>query len=393
MQKIMQDMWDFVFDVLFCEKTNLIYENRTTYEKDGNVCNLPTPEQISLQVPNPCSWGTGMEDGMINAGIMLDTVLCRYAVTGDMQMKDYAKKLYLGIKLCSEVSGVPGFLARSVSPEDCKSYYINTSRDQYTHVIYSLTKYMQSDICDADDKENIKKILVGFATKVRDEATAENGYKLLRADGKVGAVCTMWNVKPHEALRLPMFYLAAFVASGDNEWLKLYNQYKDAAIDKTLEKHTACDMNILLQTQYSARYLYDYDPCPETKCKIKKVLEFVSAPANAFTIENIDAFDKQKVNSLATIWHECEIRYMWGTIVIGGYDYPIPQEPIRIYNAPLRELGSAIGIVSLCPDAKVSQNLLDLFDTAIKLIDPDTHASVTPVHFLLGYWLCKRYSL
>ena len=88
----MEKLWRFVFEKLYCQKTGLIYENITEYTGDGNICNLPTPEQINLQVPNPCSWGTGMEDSMINAGIMLDTVLSRYAATEDPAMKEYADK-------------------------------------------------------------------------------------------------------------------------------------------------------------------------------------------------------------------------------------------------------------------------------------------------------------
>ena len=135
MEQKMQALWDYVFGVLYNEKTHLVYEHRTNFEKDGAFVDLPSPELIQLQIPNPCGWGTGMEDSATTSGILLDAILNRYAVTGEPEMKEYARNIALGAKLCAEVSGKRGFLARSVSPADGKRYYINTSRDLYTHVI------------------------------------------------------------------------------------------------------------------------------------------------------------------------------------------------------------------------------------------------------------------
>ena len=379
----MNRLWNFVFDKLYCEKTGLIYENITEYEKDGNIRNLPTPEQILLQVPNPCSWGTGMEDSMINAGIMLDTVLDRYEATQDPSMKEYADKLLKGIDLCSTVHKRPGFLVRSVSPEDCKSYYINTSRDQYTHVIYSLIRFIHSKLCTQTQKEYFKAIVTGYANRCKAEATKENGYQILRADGKRGLVCKMWNVAPHEALRLPMFYLAGYVCSGDTELLELYKKYRDEGIAKTLEKHTAVDMNILLQAQYSARLLYDYDP--EYREKYKEVLSFNAKNAKAFVIDNIEQFNKENVNVLSTKWFDCPMRYEWGHIVTDGYDYPIPKEPIRYFTLPIRCLGSAITTVTLADMQPTDKQLCQL-EKITSLIDYDKHTAVLPIHILSAYW-------
>ena len=383
----MNRLWDFVFDKLYCEKTGLIYENITEYSRGGNIRNLPTPEQIRLQVPNPCSWGTGMEDSMINAGIMLDAVLDRYEVTRDPSMKEYADKLLKGIYLCSSVHNRRGFLVRSVSPEDGKSYYINTSRDQYTHVIYSLVRFIHSELCDKAQKEHICSLVTGYADRCRQEATEQNGYQLLRADGKRGLVCRMWNVAPHEALRLPMFYLAGYICSGDNEFLELYKKYRDEGISKTLEKHTAVDMNILLQAQYSARLLYDYDP--EYRERYKEVLLFNAKNAKAFVVDSFEQFNKENVNALATKWYDCPMRYEWGHIVTEGYDYPIPREPIRYFTLPLRCLGSAITAVTLANEKPTADQLMQ-FDKAVSLFDYEKHAAVLPIHLISAYWANEK---
>lgn len=383
----MNRLWDYVFNKLYCEKTGLIYENITEYTNDGNIRNLPSPEQIACQAPNPCSWGTGMEDSMINAGIMLDTVLNRYEVTGDASMKVFADKLLKGIDLCSTVHDRPGFLVRSVSPADCKSYYINTSRDQYTHVIYSLIRYIHSDLCTDAEKEYFKGIVTAYAYRCKAEATEQNGYSILRADGKRGLVCKMWNVAPHEALRLPMFYLAGYVCSGDEELLELYKKYRDAGIERTLEKQTAVDDNILLQAQYSAKLLHDYDP--EYREKYRKVLRFNADRAKGELVENIGQYTKENVNALSEKWYDCPMRYEWGHIVIEGYDYPIPTEPVRAFTLPLRCLGSAITTTALA-NMPIPQNQLDQLWQITELIDEQKHTAVLPVHILSAYWASEN---
>ncbi|MDR2201840.1 MAG: hypothetical protein LBP26_03635, partial [Clostridiales bacterium] len=58
-----QQAWDFTWNRLFYGKTNLFYDCLVSDDPDGAVCHQPPPETIRLQVPNPCGWGSGMEDG------------------------------------------------------------------------------------------------------------------------------------------------------------------------------------------------------------------------------------------------------------------------------------------------------------------------------------------
>ena len=113
--KAIEKMEKYVWEKLFYPETNLIYDLRTTLEPDGNISDLPTPEEISRNFPNACGWNTGMENSMINAGLMLDAVLNCYAKTGNNEMESLADKLFDGIKKCAEISGSEGFLARSTT--------------------------------------------------------------------------------------------------------------------------------------------------------------------------------------------------------------------------------------------------------------------------------------
>lgn len=379
----MNKLWNYIFDILFCEETNLIYEHRTSYDENGTVADLPTPEAISLQAPNPCGWGTGMEDSATSAGIMLDAILNRYAVTREASMHECAKKIFNGIKLCATVSGKRGFLARSVSPEDKKSFYINTSRDQYTHVIYSLVKYMNSELCDESDKPWIKDTLVAFAELVEREATYENDYQLMRADDKVGIVCAMWNVRPHEALRIQMFYLAAWVASGNSHWLELYKSWRDKGIEKSWEYYSADSMCILVQMQVSARFLYNFDPDTEYREKYLELLKYCAQHAAEFKIENIGDLD---INFLGKAWHEWDLKFQWGNVIINGYVYANPQDKLLKAIWPLMDLGDAISTQVLCPDWEVPETQLIQLKQVVDMIDLEIHASRAPLRLCAGYW-------
>ena len=54
--------WEYVWKRLYLPSTNLIYDYITSYEEGHYLERLPTPEEIKQQQPNPCGWGTGMED-------------------------------------------------------------------------------------------------------------------------------------------------------------------------------------------------------------------------------------------------------------------------------------------------------------------------------------------
>ena len=112
----------------------------------------------------------------------LEGIIARYNVTKEPELLEQAADIYEGLKTCATVSNQRGFLARSVSPIDGKSHYMNSSRDQYTHWIYIGYAFYNHPLCDESQKEKIRKVLVSFAEKAEHDVTGANNYSLLRED-------------------------------------------------------------------------------------------------------------------------------------------------------------------------------------------------------------------
>ena len=64
--------WIYIWNQILFGKTNLFYDFRVSNEAGANISHLPGPELIQKQIPNPCSWGTGMEDSFLNGAMILD---------------------------------------------------------------------------------------------------------------------------------------------------------------------------------------------------------------------------------------------------------------------------------------------------------------------------------
>ena len=67
--------------------------------------------------------------------------------------------------------------------------------------------------------------------------TPENDYNALMADGQKDpkGILKMWEVRPHEAARLPMIYLAAAEMTGKAKYRAAYEKYIDAALAESLK--------------------------------------------------------------------------------------------------------------------------------------------------------------
>ena len=204
--------------------TNLVYDYRTSLDHEHRFDHLPTPDEVAKRLPNPCSWGSGMENSMINTPVALSM----YLDAGNAEM---AHRMYLGLKLCGTVAQVPGALVRSVHPGDGGSFFPEASRDQYTHYVYGLWEYYHSEFADAQSRAEIRELLAAVADHCEKYVTPENDYTLPRADFDPvkSPVCKLWDVEPHEAARLPMFYAAAFDVTGDRHYFELYRRYAETA--------------------------------------------------------------------------------------------------------------------------------------------------------------------
>ncbi len=121
--------------------------------------------------------------------------------------------------------------------------------------MYAAVRLYRSSLSDGAQREQIRRELAAIADKCIRYVIPENDYNLLRADGKVGMVCKMWgDIGPHEYLRLPMFYLAAWAVTRDGRHRERAEKYLHTAVKKTLDSQIVTDRYYTaLQLQYSLR--------------------------------------------------------------------------------------------------------------------------------------------
>ena len=257
---------------------------------------LPSAEKIKRLDPNDCGYGTGMDDVPLFGGILLVALCDQYDVTHSGSLKADALSVFKGLELCATAHGVPGFVARGICPEDGKSIYITSSRDQYTHLAHGFWRYYHCGLCDEDARQSIRDVLQAVADRMTRNVTPENNYDFLRADGTQDprGICRMLQVRTHEAARLPMLYAAAWDVGRSQEHYRLYRKYLPAAIEQSLGLLELPRSEIarwippyaVLQMQCSLEVLHDLEPEPPMKAQIKETMRRVAqfaADKRAFT--------------------------------------------------------------------------------------------------------------
>ncbi len=396
----MDKAWNFIWKNFFSEKTNIFYDYLVEGIENPVCGHLPSPNEISMQVPNPCGWGTGMEDSVLSAGSMLDAVVARYNATKDAQMKPLADRLFGGMMTCV-VDIDNGFIARSVSPADGTSFYYDTSRDQYTHWVYGALRLYNSELCDQSQRENIKKVLVSVAKRLERNVTPENHYNLLRYDGKASIAGKMWgSLGAHEYLRLPFFYLSAWYVSKDKHWLDLYMKYRDEAFLKTLSfdpKSYGSRCYPVLQMQYSLRAIYDIDTDTEFKNKCLGFMRSVAAYYGEFAVLEskriCEKISSDEFYYQYKPWNKIRMRYE-GIIGDRAYFNPAQSEmPENRGFYAIRNVGEAVSIPALCPFFKVSDECFEALQNISDLIDYERICNYSPMLLACGYWLAKEAEL
>ncbi len=398
-EKNVQAAWDFVFDKLWCEKTKLIYDYMTGEGADGAFRHLPTKEEIEKNYPNPCGWYTGMEDGDISGGMMLDAVLYRYEMTKEKSMKKYADDLYEGL-MGNATVGPKGFLARARLPEDGKTYYVNSSRDQYTHWIFAMTHFFNSELADEEQRENIKKVLVDFAEKAERDLTPENDYSLLNAVGKPSLVCWMRGemINRHESLRTAMIYLAAYAVTNNSHWLEKYREERAWGLDFAekiqFEGHLFERAFALMQMQLSVRLLYDYETDGEYKARYKALMEKVADGSEHFVLESRENLKGVKMQKTVISWRDCPEEFIGSEWNPYGYEVKLP----NVYRAScgnlmwdLRNASDSIILQCLCDGREIKKEQIEALTEILKTLSFADSFNHTAVAYCLAFWTLKKY--
>lgn len=395
----MEAPWQGVFKYNFLLETEILYE--------APRANLPTPDEIAARYPNPCGWNTGMEDGLLNGGPMLLAALARLDASGgaDAEAERAARAVYRGLMRCATVSGVSGFLARSISPTDRRSIYPSSSRDQYTLFVYSMWRtWAHPFAARAGWCEEIRKTLSDVAAYCEKTVVASNDWSILRSDGGVPVVSKMWvddprsgkGLRPHEASRLPMMYAAAWSVTGDPHWRALYERYADDAIRMSQRPDAEAGLFAYLQMNAANRLLYEVDTNGMRRAAYGRLLTDATKRAlegGRSRIERLYAAAQPALYAPFGDWRKSPMT-SYGEIGEGAARLKVlkPSFPPDREAAwwCVREMGERMVVQMLCPGWTISEQDRRDFSRDMSRIDFAQPSWTPPVHALWYYWAAGR---
>lgn len=377
----MDGAWRASWSRFYRPKTNLFYDYLSSYEPGRELAHLPTAAEVARQYPNECGYGTGMEDCMISAGVMLSLIVDRYAVTSDETLRERANAVVRGIHLCATVHGAPGFLARGVCVEDGKSIYANSSRDQYTHAVHGLWLYLHSPLCDPATQRTIAEVLSAIADRMTRNVTPENDYDSLRADGSrdTRGISRMWNVKGHEAARLPMIYAAAWDATNKQEYFDRYRQYLASAVQQSHVVDEWQPTYALLQMQSSLELLNSLEREPALKKQVSEIMALISRRCAARALRADGSATKLDLTMTCSDWRTGE-----------GLSFKGKYRPV--WNN-VRESGEAALSQLIDQGAAFPAEQQRLLARAITRLDYDRVSSCGIFYLQAAYWKARRCGL
>ena len=284
---VMEKIHDYIWEQLFHPATNLFYDYLSDRNPARRFDHLPSVTEIGRQFPNPCGWGTGMEDCMLNAGSVMEILRLRRRTAGENL--PLALRVLDGIHRCATIHGKNGFIVRGVSPHDGKSCYWNSSRDQFTLAVYGVWRFLESyPEAPGEARAEARDILrmVGDFCSTR---IGQPGASLGRLDGGPAVVSDLWDCAPHEMMRLPMFFGAAFLATGEPRFRRLMEEFVRPGLEATLRMDPEVywwDVP-LAQMTLSLRFFEETGLCPEYSAEVAAALRGAAALAHRDLQKNL----------------------------------------------------------------------------------------------------------
>ena len=381
--------WDMTWSRFYLPQVQTFGDYLSSYEKGKEQAHLPTAEEVKRQYPNPCGYSTGMEDGAILGGAMLSVLCDRFAVTGDGSLREKAASVFAGLKLCATVHGVRGFVARNVCPEDGRSVYINSSRDQVTHFVHGLWQYYRSPLPDEATKQQIRVVLADVAERMIAFVTPENDFDFCRADGQrcpLG-ICRMWNVQAHEAARLPMIYAAAWDVTRDERYRAQWKRYAVDAIEQSANPDEHKPAYALLQMQCSLEVLHELETDAALKTTIHTRMTHVrdlAAKRFSWVISQLAKKSAEEMQMLGPDWRKVAV---WKN----QKGYPNPQwGPYREIWHLTREAGESALVVLMIDPASFTTAQQTALSELIQRFDYTHNSSCGIIYHLAAYWKARR---
>ena len=384
--------WDVVWSRFYLPSVQTFGDYLSSYEKDREQAHLPTAAEVRRQYPNPCGYSTGMEDGAILGGAMLSLLCDRFVVTGDASLRQRASDIFAGLERCATVHGVKGFVARNVCPEDFKSTYINSSRDQVTHFVHGIWQYYHSPLPNEATKKRIRVILGEVADRMTAFVTPENDYDFSRADGTrcpLG-ICRMWNVQPHEAARLPMIYAAAWDVTREERHRVQWRKYAAEAVAQSANPGENKPAYALLQMQISLELLHELEPKSDLRDQIRRHMIHVrdlAAKRFANVLRQMSGKSPEEMRMTGPDWRTVPV---WKN----QNGYPNPQwGPFREVWHLTREAGESALILLMVEPPSLTPEQQGALRELIRGFDYDHNASCGILYHLAAFWKARRHGL
>ena len=403
--------WKCLMTRFYLPDTSLLYDYRTGEGRDGLIGCLPTPAEIKSEKPCPTGWTSGMEDSVLNAGPMAIAGIIKWELKRDGATAEDVRRLLSGLILCGDISGIPGFVARSVSPVDGKSFFPNSSRDQYTLFVYAMWRFCRSELSKtvlSDLRPKCVRLLTDVASYAERVVNAGNKWSFLRTDGAPAVVSQMWTSRPgraddpfadyhmfagigvHEALRLPMFYAAAYDITGDAHWHEMKLKYVDDGIRMANGSWAKSGESFaVFQAQMSHRLLYETEKDPVRRKALAALLDKYAGYAEHALKKCTDHgnFIKGNLYVYGTDWRELPTRPMWEK---KGCTVPVRHENFVRAFKYLREASE--GMLNAQLSGKIPpRECEDKFNQVFGELDYGRVTTAAGVaHAILAYWIREK---
>jgi hypothetical protein len=366
----------------FLPKTNLVYECLSSFDEKTCQNHLPTADEVKRQFPNPCGYATGMEDCAILGGTVLSALVDKYNAQQKYfeQTSTNARKILDGLDTLVQPDG---FVARGLCPEDKKSFYINSSIDQYTHLVHGMWKFYNSPMSNSADKKKIANALTRISERLIRNVKKENDYCSLRADGKPCAlrISRFTFEKPHAAARQAMIYGATWQATGDKKYYELYRNliYEAIKVSEEIKITGWTPIWAMLQMQFSLETLRDLEQDQALKKRIIDLMQKVADLSNTQSKRVVKKFENSELETLYGDWRNPP---EWRDQM--GYSIPKLGKSRDVWRA-IRETGELPLIASLAP-YNFPNEILSIYKNALEKVDPTRCASCGIIFHWATYW-------
>ena len=189
----------------------------------------------------------------------------------------------------------------------------------------------------------------------------------------------MWNVKGHEAARLPMIYAAAWDATGKQRYFALYREYLEPAVEQSFVVEKWQPTYALLQMQASLELLESLEEAPKLKRQMRRIMAMVSDRCAARAVQADRNAQKLDLTMLCSDWRtgeglssEGQYREVW-------------------YN--IRESGEAALAQLVDQGQEFSVEQQTLLTRAIRRLDYDKVSSCGIFYLQAAYWKARRCGL